>query len=202
MGNVPASFMRWRQQNQGLYFAIYASSAAVFYIIGKYTDSIRAWFWDFLPITIGSLSADWWRAFGFTVVASVIAWFFAVTLGYFLGVSAGTARVAITPDFGLRRWMGISLDVAYRSLYVIPFVLTATIAYNITFSWGFSKTYPLPRLDGGSNDDHGCRSGVGWLQSFHRHIWCSLRGETRFGCARAESVLRASEQTTICTRLV
>jgi len=114
---------------------VWASLLACATYIGGYSDYFKAWLWNLLPITIGGLDANWWRAFGFTICASLVAWGLGAGIGYALGVFAAAARVSIGPEIKMRRWFGISIDVFYRFLYIIPFVLTANITYNIAFAW-------------------------------------------------------------------
>jgi len=143
MERVVSLVRRFRQSSPIFDVLVWSVVLGLGLFFGQYVDQVKAWFWNLFPITIGSLNSAWWRAFGFTVLASLSAWVFAVLIGYGLGVLAAAARVSGGPDLKLRRGLGISVDVVYRFLYIIPFVLTANIAYNITFTW--QDSYDLPQ---------------------------------------------------------
>jgi len=141
--SVVHRFQKFRQQSPIVDVLMWGVVLTLGVFFGQYLDMFKAWIWNLLPITIGSLTRAWWLAFGFTVGASLLAWVFAVLIGFGLGVVAAAARVSVGPEVRLRRWLGISVDVAYRFIYIIPFVLTANIAYNITFTW--QDNYGLPQ---------------------------------------------------------
>ncbi|MBI5934743.1 MAG: hypothetical protein HY867_13640 [Chloroflexi bacterium] len=132
-----------RQKNPYLDVVLWGITLAVGCVVGKYTDFIKDWYFNFLPTSIMALDANWWRAFAFTVSASLLAWFFALFFGYIIGLISAVARLSTGPELKIHQLIGTSIHSLYRILYLIPFVLTATITYNLAYS-GEQSGY-LPR---------------------------------------------------------
>lgn len=142
IGSLWNSVRNLRTQSPLVQVILYCCLLTVAIFLGQYIDPLKAQLWNILPITIGSLSHEWWRAFCFTAGATLVAWIAAVVIGYALAVFVAAAKLSASPEDSIRRGVSVSVDVMYRFIYIVPFVITANIAYNMTFTWQHFHEYP------------------------------------------------------------
>lgn len=93
----------------------------------KYPDRLIA---QILPNSVARLSAEHFKGLGMTFLASLFAWAAAVGVGYSLGMLSACAVVDKKTWPPLRR-LGRAVDRFYEVIWVVPFVLTISLAFAI-----------------------------------------------------------------------
>jgi len=85
-----------------------------------------------LPISTLKLSRDVWLGLGLTFTASLLAWLVGVVGGLALGSIVG-ASLLDTKKHSAVASIGTNIHMAFEALYVVPFVLTVSLFYALTF---------------------------------------------------------------------
>lgn len=112
---------------------LWAAVAAISLAIGNFVDPYKNLLWAILPTTLFHLESDWWAALGLTAIASVVAWIFACTIGYSLGLCAAMMHSAPGTTNAIKRVAGRSIDQIYRYIYIVPFVLVVSISFGVFY---------------------------------------------------------------------
>ncbi len=120
-------------------FAIFALAISAIEAIGLLTDTWNNLWTQFSPSTVFKLSINEYYGLFLTILASLFAWFSAITIGVILGyLSTLTLNEEKTNK---SNFLSISLNQVYDSIYIIPLVLTLSFFYalftsHIMFSYG------------------------------------------------------------------
>ena len=93
----------------------------------KYPDSFIA---QILPNSVARLSIEHFKGLGMTFLASLFAWAAAVGVGYLMGMLSACAVVDKRTWPPLRK-LGRAVDRFYEVVWVVPFVLTISLAFAI-----------------------------------------------------------------------
>lgn len=93
----------------------------------EYPDSFIA---QILPNSVLRLSINHAKGLGLTFVAALFAWLWAILLGYVLGMISSITVVDRSAPKWLRR-IGRGIDRFYELVWVVPFILTISLAYAI-----------------------------------------------------------------------
>ena len=121
---------------------IWASVSTFLMLIDKALDYPRWWIWKVLPTAILRLDANMLRGLAITFTASLLAWLFGIASGYLLGCCAGAAVLDSVTGMTILRRAGQLIDKAYSAVYVIPFVLTASLTFTLAMKLYVGNSLP------------------------------------------------------------
>lgn len=130
---IKQRFKKARDQYPILSAVLWTSFLGVNILVGQTLDPVKNWLYDLLPFSVGALDSTWWTAFGLTAASALAAWLFSVVFGYLTALVAAAGRLASIGKNGAWKWLRFPTPTLYRWVYVIPFVLTVNIAYNVLF---------------------------------------------------------------------
>lgn len=111
------------------------------YLGSLLTDPAMSFLINILPFSIFELTREHYIALMFTLLSSVVAWFFAVVIGYILGQLVGLVSIHKNITKYLHYLSTVAKE-SYNIIYIIPLVITLNFVYAVLNS--FKTDYNLP----------------------------------------------------------
>lgn len=116
-----------KEFKQALFFVLLLIAS---YLGSLVSDPAKNFFIQISPISLFRLTSDHYIALFFTLSSAVVAWFFAIVIGYILGHLVGLASVHESSSKYLR-WISVTVREIYNIIYIIPLVITLNLCYSL-----------------------------------------------------------------------